>query len=56
MTYIMQVRKSGGKNIFQSLKNLSFLEKIGLLEYALKIRVLGSYVYIDWIDYFKVKF
>ena len=33
----MQVCKSGGKNIFQSLKNRSFLEKIGALEYVLKI-------------------
>ena len=37
--YVMQVCKSKGKNIFQTLKNRSFLEKIGLSEYALKIRV-----------------
>ena len=33
----MQVSRSWGKNIFQNLKNRSFLEKIGLSECALKI-------------------
>ena len=41
--YIIQVCKSEGKDIFQSLRNWSFFEKIRLSEYALKIRVLGSY-------------
>ena len=44
MIYIIQARKSAEKKISQSLKNQSSLEKIGLLEYALKIRILGSYV------------
>ena len=35
----MQVSKSWGKNTLQNLKNRSFIEKIGLSEYALKIGV-----------------
>ena len=40
--YTMQVSKSWGKNIFQNLKNRSFLEKIGLSDYALKIGVTSK--------------